>query len=234
MTLLYLLPHAGGAAHGYAPLKRALEPAVEVVCLELPGRGKRAREAPVRDFAAAVQDLRGAVRPPPAGRRWAVFGHSMGALLGHALVHAMLREGAVPPPAALIVSGTAAPAARRRTAIADLPKEQFWEEVQRYGGVPAEILEVPDFRDYFEAIIRADFAVLESEPTPAPRPVPVPIHVLHGHDDMTEREASSWEWETSRAIALHGFPGGHFYLFEQLDAVAATISRALLPGPGHG
>ena len=225
MTLLYVLPHAGGSAHAYVPLKKALEPHLEVVCCELPGRGKRAQEAPVSEFSAAVRSLQSVIAPA-AGQPWALFGHSMGALLGHALVQGRHAAGGTLP-CALVVSGTMAPRQRQRTRIASLPKEEFWSEVQRYGGMPTEILQVPEFRDYFELTLRHDFAALESAPAQPSRPLPVRTLVLYGHDEMTAQDAASWQNETHYPIEVHGFPGHHFFVLEQAKEVAALILQKL-------
>lgn len=229
MTRLYVLPHAGGAAHGYAPLKRALEPQFDVVCYDLPGHGKRSREAPPATAEAAIRDI-AATLAPPDDRPWAIFGHSMGALLAHGLVHA-LHQGGRRMPEALFVSGTVAPPAREAKAIAHLPKEAFWCEVRNYGGVPDEIMQVEEYRDFFETILRRDFALLEGYRTPAPRPVPVPIVVFFGTDDMDEAQAVSWEWETSRSLETHAFPGGHFFLFDHIDRIAPIIAETLARAP---
>lgn len=225
MTRLFVLPHAGGSAQAYAPLKRALDGRIEVVVHELPAHGRRAGEAPVTTMDAALGDLI-AHLTVPAGEPFAIFGHSMGALLGHAFIHTLLRQGRALPQV-LFASGTPAPAARRRTAVAHLPKEAFWREVRAYGGMPDEILRVPDFRDFYETVIRADFAVIESGPAPAPRAVPVPVVAFYGTGEMSEGEAATWQRETTRPFTSHGYPGGHFFLFDHAEAVAAEILRVL-------
>jgi surfactin synthase thioesterase subunit len=230
MTRLVVLPHAGGAAHAYAPLQDALAKQaggarIEAVLCELPGHGKRAREPLLTDFDAALADLLDRAVPRD-GRPWAIFGHSMGAILGHALIRA-LRDRGLGLPEALFASGTVSPAARSRKIVSTLPKEAFWDEIRAYGGLPEEILQVADFRDFFEGILRSDFAVLESAPQPAPRPVPVPIVALYGEGEMAAAQAATWEWETNRSLETHGFPGGHFFLFDHIDAVARIVTRTL-------
>ncbi|RKK02292.1 alpha/beta fold hydrolase [Pseudoroseomonas wenyumeiae] len=220
MHRLLVLPHAGGAAHGYLPLRQALEPAVPVLCHELPGRGKRSREAKAKNLNSAVDDILQASAELRQGT-WSVFGHSMGALLAHALVRRLLELGQALPQG-IYASGTMAPSARQRKSISQLPRDDFWREIRAYGGVPAEILAVPDFMDYFEGILRDDFRLLE-EALPPPSPVPVPVTVLYGTDEMTLTQAESWTAETTRPVVIHGFSGHHFFLSTQFAAVAKVI-----------
>jgi surfactin synthase thioesterase subunit len=226
MSKLYVLPHAGGTAQAYVPLKRALEPRFEVVCHDLPGRGKRARELPLTTIDAVLHELI-VNMAPTTDRPWAIFGHSMGALLGHALIHALRRRGRRLPEV-LFASGTMAPFARQRKAVAHLPKEEFWREVCQYGGVPDEILQVPEYRDYFEVLLRHDFAVIESYISPAPNPLPIPLVILYGASEMSRQQAASWEKETTRGSEIHCFPGHHFFVFDHIGAIAALIRRTLI------
>lgn len=226
MHRLLVLPHAGSAAHGYVSLRQALEPAVPVLCYELPGRGKRGRETKVHNMDAAVDDI---LRVSAGMRQgaWSVFGHSMGALLAHALARRLLELGQ-PLPRGIYASSTVAPSARQQRPISHLPSDDFWREIRAYGGVHAEILAVPDFMVYFEGILRDDFRLLEGTP-PLPSPVPVPITVLYGTEEMTLTQAESWTAETTRPIAMHGFPGHHFYLTTQVAAIADVIRSGLNP-----
>jgi len=232
MMRLIVLPHAGGSGHAYAPLQQALAQQVggsnlEVVLCDLPGHGKRAREAMPDRFDDVLRDLV-ATAAPCDDRPWAIFGHSMGAILAHALIHA-LQERRRRLPEMLFVSGTVSPATRSRKKISHLPGEAFWREIRDYGGIPEEILEVADFRDFFEGILRKDFAVLEGAAAHAPHPVPVPITAFYGLAEMTEAQAMSWEWETSRFLDAYGFPGHHFFVFEHVAAIAEIVVRALAP-----
>jgi surfactin synthase thioesterase subunit len=234
MMRLVVLPHAGGAGHAYAPLQQALArqaggSAIEVVLCDLPGHGKRAREPMLGSLDDVLRDLV-CTAAPRDERPWAIFGHSMGAILAHALIHELQARGRRLPEM-LFVSGTVSPSTRSRRVISHLPKEAFWQEIRNYGGMPDEILEVADFRDFFEGILRNDFAVLEGSPALAPRPVPVPIIAFHGLSEMTETQAMSWEWETSHSLDTYGFPGHHFFVFEHVEAVAEVVARALMP-PG--
>jgi surfactin synthase thioesterase subunit len=227
MSILYILPHAGGAAHSYRILQDALQDRVEVRCLELPGRGRRAAEPGLCSWDAAIHEVLRLV-DPPANRLWALFGHSMGALLG---VEALRRRAllGLSMPLFFAPSGSPSPAARKRRRIAHLPGTAFWSEVERYGGVPSEILAVEDFRNYFESILRMDFAIIEDS-HPVDTKLNLPVHVFFGDTDMSVDEAASWRDVTLGDVQLHGFSGDHFYLFQHPAEIARTVAAAFGSG----
>ncbi len=227
---LYILPHAGGAAYAYRALAAALPPGLQGCCLDLPGHGRRAGEAPLADMRALAEDLVAALPAADAGP-WALFGHSMGALLAHAICHECRQRG-YPLPVHLFVSGTAAPGKNRLAArIAHLPSEPFWEAVAGYGGVPAEIMRVPELRDYFEELLRQDFRAVAGY-VPATAPLPLPITVFYGQDDMDWEEATSWRTASEVGVEVHAFGGGHFFLFEAVTAIGRRLGQALLGARG--
>lgn len=218
---LYILPHAGGAAYSYASLVRALSPSIEVCCLDFPGHGRRVREPALSDMHSLTEDILRHIQPRPH-QPWALFGHSMGALLAHAICHARVQRGASLP-LRLFVSGTAAPRARKPLHIANLPRQAFWERVADYGGTPAEILQCPELMEYFEDNLRRDFLIVDQY-RPKLERLPVPITLYYARDDLSVQEVESWQQETSREFQVVDFNGGHFFLFEHL----AELSRSIL------
>lgn len=225
---LFCIPHAGGNASYYARLGRLLRAPVAFHPLELPGHGRRHREPLQPDLRTLARDL--FARVAPAARRgpYALFGHSMGALLAF-LCAVLAREAGLPAPAALFVSSAAAPLAQeRRPALASLPTPEFWERVGAFGGVPRCVAESHDFLRYLEPILRADFAAVETwRPQPV-APLAAPITVFVGQDDeMTARRAGLWRPLTTAAFDMRVFPGGHFYLQDNWETLARHMERAL-------
>jgi surfactin synthase thioesterase subunit len=159
---------------------------------------------------------------------FALFGHSMGALLAYELAHALDQ-----PPVHLFVSGQQAPhrPAPAGPAVHTLADEDLVEHVAELSGTPREVLAHPGMLDYLLPILRADFGVCETyEHTPRP-PLTVPITALGGVDDeiLAGGGLAAWgELTTSDTVVRH-FAGGHFYLHEHLDDVIATVASALAP-----
>ncbi|WP_308311958.1 MULTISPECIES: thioesterase domain-containing protein [unclassified Streptomyces] len=80
---LLCLPHAGGTASRYHRWTSLVPPYIDIVPLELDGRGDRMSQGFYASFAEALDDLtRRAVTALEPGDSFAIFGHSMGAYLG--------------------------------------------------------------------------------------------------------------------------------------------------------
>ena len=223
--LLYVIPHAGGAAYAYQPLVEALAPEVEVCCLELPGHGRRAREKPLGSFREMIDDLLAEMHPA-SNRVWAIFGHSMGALLGHAICRRICRHHLKNRPSYLFVSGASYPGRGRGVAISHLPGKQFWEKVAEFGGLPDELQASSELREYFGNILRHDFRAVETYESGNDR-LNVPIAVFYGADDMSRKEADSWQAVTMAECRTYAFSGGHFFLFNALRQISHRIRQAL-------
>ncbi|MFT9821162.1 thioesterase II family protein, partial [Lysinibacillus sp. NPDC056185] len=86
--------HAGGAASAYrgwaAPLAGH---GIEVWPVQLPGREARYGEPTTTDLPAVVTALTGLLREQVAGRPYALYGHSAGAMLAYGLALAASAAG---------------------------------------------------------------------------------------------------------------------------------------------
>ena len=121
---LFALPFAGGSRYSYAEFKNYLPEFIDLVSLELPGRGRRIAEECLSGVREMTEDLLSAIRSETAGR-YAFYGHSLGSLMAFLLTREIIREG-LNPPVALILSGRSGPSEKRRLPmIHDLPKDEF-------------------------------------------------------------------------------------------------------------
>lgn len=224
---LYCLPYAGGNAWSYRRLAAELPPSLAARGVELPGHGRRAREPLCTSLEGLADDVYAQLRVGIVDRRYALFGHSMGATLAY-LCALRIRRDALPLPQALILSGAAAPGAREAVRRHLLPSREFLEMLTALGGVPPEILQHQELIDYFEPLLRADFAAVENwRPLAAP-PLPVPFVVLRGRDDtVSVEQAAAWSGASSAGCTVYEFDGGHFFVNSQCAAIAARVEATL-------
>jgi surfactin synthase thioesterase subunit len=198
------------------------------VPVQLAGREARFGEPPARHAAEIVDAL---VDPllARADRPYALFGHSMGALLAFELAHAAVARGR--PPAVLFVSGYGAPHVRPpdREAVGSWTDDQLAARVRQLQGTD---MGEEDFAAMFPVlapVFRADFGICEVYRYRPRPPLPLPIVVLNGRDDPTapRHEVDAWPDLGTAGVARHDFPGDHFYLRSQLDAVLATVETEM-------
>lgn len=93
---LFCFPHAGGSASVFTVLRNVLADRVNVVPVQLPGRERRLRDPLPMDMAALVADLDTQL-DPYLDRPYALYGHSMGALVAHDLAVRRAQRGASTP-----------------------------------------------------------------------------------------------------------------------------------------
>jgi surfactin synthase thioesterase subunit len=236
---LICLPHAGGSAMLYRDWFRTLPPSVKVYAIDLPGRGTRRALRPHTEWAPLVEQLSDELLGPLEDGPFAVFGHSMGALVGLELIHAARRRWGRTP-VWFGASATVAPARRpEESHWIDCPAEAMVEFLRERGGTPPELLHDQEFIELVLPVLRADFHLCGTHPRQIARrtlaagrhePLDCPVTVFAGRDDAATANAadlSAWAEETRRGCEVHRFDGGHFFLDTAPEPVLATLAAAL-------
>lgn len=227
---VYCLPYAGAGAGSYRHWPSELPDWFEPVAVRLPGRESRLRERPHERMDDLIAALTSQVYADVGKvRRYAVFGHSLGALTAFELVRALRDRGAAPP-AHLFVSGRCAPHVPDTvTRIAHLPDAEFLAAVRAFGGMPAEVFATPDLVELLMPALRADFRVAESYRYRPGPPLDVPLTVLGSWEDptTTPSQLAAWSAQTSRPFHLEMFHGDHFFVHAHRSEVLAELTRHL-------
>lgn len=227
---LFCFPHAGATASVYAAWRKPLEPDIELVPVEPAGRGTRFGTPLYGDMREAVEDLCGQICPKlEDGAPFALFGHSLGAVLACEVAYKLKESGRIP--AQLFVSGRLplhiASQDRRHL----LPDGELIGYILRLGGMPKDLQDCRDFWELFLPIIRADFRLAEEYRYGRDiiEPLDCPITVLYGlEDDLAVLDQiNGWSAYSARSCDYYGFPGGHFFLHERKEETISVIRRKL-------
>jgi medium-chain acyl-[acyl-carrier-protein] hydrolase len=204
--------HAGGSAAMYYPMSAQLPQNWELLILDLPGRGKRYAQPPLHDLTTLVHRVVEDVRP------WldtpiALFGHSLGAILAAEV--GRVCERAAAPLLWVGVSGRVAPTLQAQTRrLSTLDDDALLAEVAALGGTPGRVGEIPELREHFLRVVRADIAALESYEPAVDRPVlRCPVTAFAGTSDVWAPPTTMRPWarETRSDFHLRLFEGGHFF-----------------------
>ncbi len=228
--VLYCLPFAGGHALSYRNFQANLAATILIKSLELPGRGKRAREPLLTNLVAMADDVFQQIANDLNDQPYAIYGHSMGATLGYLLTKRILNAGK-PAPFHLFFSGRKAP-----SVVDDippkhqLPKQEFINHINKLGGLPPEFLEHTELMDFFEPILRADYKAAETYIYQPTSPFNIPITILHGSADkeVVYPNLLPWQQESHQSIVIETFSGGHFFIYEQLPQLGQLLSQILI------
>jgi medium-chain acyl-[acyl-carrier-protein] hydrolase len=206
----------------------ALPDSVEVCPVQPPGRETRFREAPYARMAPLVTALADALRPE-FERPYALFGHSMGALVAFELAHEQRRRRARPPEQ-LIVSGRSAPhLPARLKPLHNLPDDELRAELRRLDGTPAAVLDNDELTRALFPTLRADSAVCETYAPADEPPLDCPILALGGERDpfAPPSDLDAWREHTRGAFHRHVLPGGHFFLQTDRALFLQLLARHL-------
>jgi medium-chain acyl-[acyl-carrier-protein] hydrolase len=221
------MPYAGGAASIYRSWPNAFPSDIDVCAVELPGRGTRLNEKPYTSISLLVDALCRAILPF-LDRPFALFGHSMGALLAFETARLMGRVYQITP-SHLFISGHSAPQFPMRYPAHDMAEKELIELLKNLSGTPPEIFQNRELMDLMLPILRADFALCESYKYLEDRPLECPISVFAGlNDEETPRaHLEGWREHTTGPFNLRMLPGGHFFIHGSQKQIMECVMREI-------
>jgi surfactin synthase thioesterase subunit len=231
LLTLFTLPCAGASATMYLRWRRRLPAWIQMQPVELPGRGGRLYEESGKTFevlAARLCDELEMNRP----QRYALFGHSMGALLAYRIVHCLLARKRTLP-VALLVSACAAPSQQDWKRYAGKGSDaSLIADLRKQNGTPEEVFESPELLSMTLSLLRNDYRVCASYRYKELPLLPVPIHVFGGrNDEIHPSRLTAWRDESSGKVSIDWFDGGHFFLRQQEDAFLPILVQRLAGNP---
>ena len=246
---LFAFPFAGGGAATFRPWADQLDPDIELVAIEPPGRQTRIDEAPIHEIESLLQQLVPELLPF-VDKPFAVYGHCLGALTLFETVRRLIGEHGVAP-MHIFVSGARPPdeLQRHQEFETDLierllklpgynvfepihrqPDDIFSEAIRRFNVLATEsLVQDPELRRLILPAIRAEFAMASNyryEPEP---PWDVPITCLTGvHDTYVSAEnARSWGRFTKKRFQLFTLDSEHFIVVDDDRFLLQVINREL-------
>lgn len=231
---LLCLPYAGGGTQVFRSWQPRVPDGVAVTGVRLPGREQRFRERPLATWPEALAELAAAVAPEAARGPYAFFGHSLGARLAYELTHLLTAAGHRPPELLVIAACRAPGVPPRHRTMHDMAGPELIERLREMNGVPPEVLANQQLMRLFEPVLRADLRLAETW-EPSSGAISTPILAMCGERDDIDRheDMTAWQRHTTGGFALRSFPGGHFFLRDDEEAVVAAIAGRLPSGPGR-
>lgn len=220
---LFCLPHAGGTASAFHAWGPGLASWIETCPVQLPGREGRLDEPCFGRMQALIEPLRQVIAAA-MDKPFAIFGHSMGALIAFELVQALRGSAA---PVRLFVSGHPAPHLRQsQSPLHTLSDDLFLAEVERrYDAIPPAVKMDSELLGMVLPIMRSDFALVETYTHKHRPPLECPISVFGGEsDESVGRDAlEAWSVHTRAPSRLRILPGGHFFVQSARDRLLRGI-----------
>lgn len=226
---VFCLPYAGAGALVYRSWQNSdvVPPGMAVWPIQLPGREDRIREQPYRSMHALVEaltDVMEGVLDVP----FALFGHSMGALIALELARS-LRRRSLPGPAHVIVSGAGAPHLPRvGPSLQDLlDDDALIARLLELNGTRPEVFASRELRELVLPLVRADFSVCETYQCTNEAPLDCAITAYGGAQDASVSIAAlaAWKVHSRGAFHMHVLPGDHFFIGKQWPLMRVQLAE---------
>ena len=148
---LYCLPFSGGSKYSYKSFSKYAPPFLNIVAIELPGRGTRSGEALLTSIERTADDVFNQIKDS-LDKPYAIYGHSMGGILAY-LVARRIIEANLNQPLHLFVTGCVGPSLKYRDLVDHtLPKDEFIQKIKELGGSPDSVLSNDALMEFFEPI----------------------------------------------------------------------------------
>ncbi|MCR9256709.1 MAG: alpha/beta fold hydrolase [Alphaproteobacteria bacterium] len=225
---LFCLHHAGASASLFRSWAEALPAGVELTAIQLPGREFRLGDPLLTDMKEIASSIADAVSPL-LDRPYAVFGNSMGILIGYNVV-TELRARGFPLPRLMIASGRNAPQFKWvDRGMEKLPDAEFIDAVREYNGTPEALLRDPDLQELWLPRLRADLTITAQYEYVDRAPLACPIVVLSAENDhlVSAEGLDGWRDQTTEETRFFRFPGDHFFLQVHHERVLGVVNAEL-------
>ncbi len=225
---LFCLPYAGGTARIFADWAGDLPSWIDVVPLELPGHGFRFDEPVCDELPRLLADLREQLLGR-LDRRYAVFGHSLGAMLGYELIQALQAEGE--SAVHFFPSGAGAPHIPTRNPAPGYSDEQLRTHIAGLGGTPRELVENDELMELMFPMLRADFTIADRYRARARASLDCPVTAFCGADDgeAPPGDMLAWRLHTRGPCSVRLLAGDHFFVHSARQDLLTLIASTLHP-----
>lgn len=225
---VFFLPFAGGSKYSFRDFVKQAPPTLNIIPIELPGRGTRYNEVLLESLPHMTEDVYNQLKYR-LDTPYAIYGHSMGTIIAYLLTVKLIARQYTPP-MHLFVSGADGPSRWNQLKSRHLlPKNEFFQEIQSLGGVNPEILSNQELVDFFEPILRADFKACDTFFLDDPQKINVPVTVLLGTNDHSNAfQGKAWQEVSHTDILIQKFEGDHFFIFDHETEILKLIEKKLI------
>lgn len=226
---LFCIPHAGCSASCFINWEEKLSDQVEVVPVELAGRGVKIDIPMYQDIHEVLEDIFRSFDFKEEDN-FALYGHSSGAIIAYALACEMKKRYAKQP-LHLFLSSICPPRYTNDEdmMLSQLTTCQLKQRLIDMGGMQEEEVDDFIFEKFFMPTMIGDMKILENYPYNSfSNDIDSDISILYGQFDDRVKNLSEWNAYTRGNCNLIEFEGGHFFQVDNEDEVLNYIENAMV------
>jgi len=220
-------PHAGGSAQAFRGLADALQTkGIATIGVQYPGRLERYQEPFIPDVETCAKILAPLIARGDVGNL-AFFGHSLGALIAFETAVLLGRTGVNIQ--TLFLSGHEWQDTHCADPLYAANDERLLQAMKEMGGPGSAFFAQQEFRELVFPILRADLMMAERYLCREGSIFDGDLCVMAGDTDpyLDLQKLARWEHQCTGRFQLSFFPGGHFYLDDNLSELADKVALML-------
>jgi medium-chain acyl-[acyl-carrier-protein] hydrolase len=225
---VFFLPYAGGSARVYLSWKKFFNNSIDLIPIELAGRGRRIHEPLFESMEEAVNDAFKQIHEELNDAPYVIYGHSMGTIIAYELARKISMHG-LPEPAHMFFSGRYPPYVQTpKEQLHQLADQLFIDRIMEYEGANKEAFQIKELLDMIMPILRSDYMIVETyEHSEDILILNCDISVLNGKQDayIQNKSVERWSECTNKICTFYEFEGGHFFINQHKEEIANIISR---------
>lgn len=220
---LFCFHDAGGNASLYHTWENMLGNEIELVSVELPGRGRRLNEKPYADVNTLIQDIIPALTPL-LDKPFMFFGHSMGALIAFELTRALRRQH-LAQPIKLFMSSAPGLSIYSKHGVDHTASDN--EIIKIFPHLDKKNIGDDELQQLLLALLRSDLQILNNYQYAKEELLNVPVVAIHGNEDnrVTREQAEKWNDETFASCKIITRQGGHRYIEHDGTFLTTTVKE---------
>lgn len=227
---IFVIPFAGGSSHSFNGWHK--HEMFEFVFIDMPGKGTREGEALLSNFQEMVEEGVSQITKYLALHEKSLFyiwGHSMGSFLAYEIVCRLSQQNMCLPEK-LIMSATMPPECFDYERMEDYLSEEnkFMQYIISFGLVSQRIANSRFFRSKFLPPILRDYEIMSEYRKCSNILKSQPVIIMNGIDDEYSKEdVMKWKYHFDVEPDFYWLVGGHFFIFQNADAVFDLLNEVL-------
>lgn len=222
---LFILPYAGGSIAAFKKLTELIDPQIDVVTVEYPGRGTRAKE----ELSASIWSLFEDAAKYIAGRRepdvpYCLMGYSMGSVLAYEMLAQNRISGDLKH---LFISAEVSPKDRslELRKVENPTEERILERARSLGGLDERMLQNKRFREIYIAPMLSDYRLFfEYEFKHESESIKTDTTFFYCEKDTHLLDVKKWNELIEGEMDFYEFGENHFFINQCYREMADVIN----------
>lgn len=209
---LLCIPYAGGSANIFRSWGSYLTDEVELVAVQLPGRGRRLMETPHSDMEQIVDEL---IRcsEQVTDLPLIIFGHSLGGCIAFEFMKHLEKQRHICPKLFICSASRPPQIPSSIRNVRNMSDKEFIDLLRSLEATPKEVLECEEMMALLLPMLRADFTISEQYRNREKGASSVSCMVLVGSSDrhLNKDNAPLWNEHFHSKPEQIEIQGGHFF-----------------------